>query len=271
MSTVKTSEHWIVHREGRIFAREWCPRGGSVDAAPIVMLHDSLGCVDLWREFPAALSASSSRRVIAYDRLGFGRSDPRTGRPSLDFVAEEASRYLPVLRAQLGIGRFVALGHSVGGGMAIEAAAQAPESCAGLITLAAQVFAEDRTLQGIRAAKQQFEDPAQVQRLSRYHGARTAWVLDAWIENWLDPRFGAWRLEPVLPRVSCPVLAIHGELDEYGSAIHPKAIGRLAGGPAQIEVLPGVGHVPHREQPDRVGHLIAEFLATRVSTRRFDR
>lgn len=228
---------------------------------PIVLLHDSLGSVALWRDFPGQLAAATGRRVVAYDRLGFGQSDVRTDRPSIDFVGEEATLYFPAVREQLGLARFVALGHSVGGGMAIHCAAADPDACEALVTIAAQVFAEERTLEGIRAAKEQFRDPAQVQRLARYHGERTAWVLDAWIGNWLHPDFADWNLLEVLPRVACPVLALHGDSDEYGSTRHPTLIGERSGGSAQVAILPETGHVPHRERPQVVLQRIGEFLA----------
>ena len=253
--------HFVQHAQGRLFTRTWTPADDAEAASPrpvhpIVLFHDSLGCVELWRDFPEQLCRATGRRVIAYDRLGFGRSDPRTERPSLDFVAEESALYFPALREQLELEGFVALGHSVGGGMAIHCAADSGGGCEALVTIAAQVFAEDRTLNGIRAAREQFQDPRQLERLVKYHGDKARWVLEAWTENWLHHGFAAWSLEPVLPRVACPVLAIHGELDEYGSTRHPALIGSLCGGPAQVEVLPGVGHVPHREVAGRVLELI---------------
>jgi pimeloyl-ACP methyl ester carboxylesterase len=153
------ADHSIVHSRGRLFARSWQP-DGAVDAAPIVMQHDSLGSVALWRDFPAVLAQATGRRVIAYDRLGFGQSDARADRPTLAFVAEEPRLYLPAVLDQLGVRDFIALGHSVGGGMSIETAAHLPERCRALVTIAAQVFAEDRTLQGISAAREQFKQPA---------------------------------------------------------------------------------------------------------------
>ena len=261
MRSETVTDHWVNHPEGRIFARQWHPPVKTV-AAPIIMLHDSLGCTELWRDFPAALCTAASRRVIAYDRLGFGQSDARTGKPSLDFVVEEAARYFPAVREQMDIDRFAVLGHSVGGGMSIQIAARMPEACDALITIAAQVFAEDRTLAGIAAAKQQFTDPRQVERLSKYHGKKSRWVLDAWIDNWLDPEFGAWTLAGVLPQVRCPALVIHGELDEYGSTVHPKTIERLCGGPTRVELLEGRGHVPFREQPVDIALRVSTFLET---------
>lgn len=235
-------------------------------SSPIVLFHDSLGCVDLWRDFPVELCLATGRRVIAYDRLGFGRSDPRTGPPPLDFVAEEAAVYFPVIRGQLGLERFIAFGHSVGGGMAVQCAARFAAHCEALVTEAAQVFAEDRTLEGIREAKEQFKNPAQLERLAKYHGQKAKWVLDAWTETWLHPAFASWSLDGVLPQVRCPVLAIHGELDEYGSTRHPRLIGERCGGLAQVEVLADTRHVPHRERAAVVLRLVSEFVAARIAS-----
>ena len=257
---MRSIDHWIPHPTGRLFAREW--PGVAGDAPPLVLLHDSLGCVELWRDFPARLREATGRRVIAYDRAGFGRSDACTGPPSFDFVAEEATTWFPRLRAALGVERFALLGHSVGGGMAVHIAAQHADACDALVTIAAQAFVEPRTLDGLRAARVSFAEPRALERLARYHGDKARWVLAAWLDTWLDPVFAGWSLAPVLPAVRCPVLALHGELDEYGSAAHPRLIGELAGGPATVQILPGAGHVPQREQPEDVVRRVAGFLAT---------
>ena len=261
-TTIVTTDHWLALPSGRLFARQWQPEDAGPALAPIVLLHDSLGCVELWRDFPAQLAAATGRRVVAYDRFGFGRSDARIGRPSTAFIAEEAATTWPAVRAQLGIGPFVVVGHSVGGGMAVEIAAHAGRDCAALVTMAAQAFVEDRTIAGLRVAQAQFADPAQVERLARYHGDKAPWALDAWLGRWLDPAFASWTLEAALPRVTCPVLVIHGDQDEYGSAAHPRRIVDGVAGPARLEMLPGGGHIPYREQPELVVGLIADFLAT---------
>lgn len=257
---VLTRDLWVEHPRGRLFARCWTP-ADATGAAPIVLFHDSLGCVGLWRDFPAELSAATGRRVIAYDRLGFGRSDPRDDRPALDFIADEAKTYFPVVREQLGLRRFIAFGHSVGGGMAVNCAAAFAAECEALVTESAQAFPEERTLQGVAAAKEQFRDEAQFRRLGKHHGGKARWVLDAWTESWLHPEFASWSLAAVLPRVSCPVLAIHGSDDEYGSRCHPEMIGRLCAGPARVEVVADTGHVPHRERPELILDLVSGFMA----------
>ena len=130
---VTSQEKWIQGPNGTLFVRIWSPERPS-SQIPVFLLHDSLGCVELWRNFPAELCARSGRQVIAYDRLGFGQSDSHPGKPGVDFVAREAETDFAALRQQLGIDRFIVFGHSVGGGMAVNCAASFGEACAGLIT-----------------------------------------------------------------------------------------------------------------------------------------
>lgn len=256
---------WVEHPHGRIFARIWSPvkdKCSSVDNSPIVLFHDSLGCVDLWRNFPAVLSESTGRRVIAYDRLGFGRSDQHCGQLGPNFVADEAETYFPAVREQLDFKRFIAFGHSVGGGMAINCAGKFSDACDALITESAQAFAEDRTLQGILEAKELFKQDDQITRLKKYHGDKARWVVDAWTETWLHPGRAAWSLEDVLPRVTCPLLAIHGIHDEYGSVRHPEMIVALSSGPSRCEIIAETYHVPHREHEQDIVELVTGFIAS---------
>lgn len=256
MTAILEHDHWVQTDKGRLFARNWVPPSTQA-GNPILLFHDSLGCVELWRNFPRMLATATGRRVVAYDRLGFGQSDPYPGKLPFDFVAAEARDMVPAVLTQLGMDRFVACGHSVGGGMAVETAARFPSRCAALVTVAAQAFVEDRTLAAIRAAERQFNDTDALTRLARYHGNRAVWVLDAWISTWLSPGFADWTLDDALASVRCPVLAIHGEFDEYGSRAHPD---RIAGAAGRALILPGRGHVPHREDERRLVREIAEFL-----------
>lgn len=251
---------WVEGRGGRLFARVWSP-AMATDRAPIILLHDSLGSVELWRGFPAALCAATGRQVVAYDRLGFGKSAPRPGKLALDFVASEAEHDFSAVRRELGIDRFVVFGHSVGGGMAVNCAARLGEACVALITESAQAFVEDRTVEGIEEARELFKDDSQIERLKRYHGDKTRWVLDAWIGSWLHPDFAAWSLAPALPRVKCPTLVIHGIDDEYGSPKHPQQIAEGVGGSARLEIMPDTRHVPHREKEAEVIRMLTDFLA----------
>lgn len=250
---------WVQTPEGSVFARVWSS-GRSAERAPIVLLHDSLGCVDLWRDFPAALGASTGRTVIAYDRRGFGRSDAHAGTLRPTFVADEAETTFMAVRERLGIERFVVFGHSVGGGMAVNCAARYDEACTAVISEAAQARVEEKTLQGIRQAKELFSNEDQLNRLRRLHGDKAPWVLEAWTGTWLSPAFASWSIEEVLPRVKCPVLAIHGTEDEYGSVRNAELIARLVAGPARQEIMPDTRHVPHRERQPAVLGMVADFL-----------
>ncbi|MGE8062802.1 alpha/beta fold hydrolase [Pseudomonas sp. NPDC089547] len=258
MIDLQTREHWIGTAQGKLFAQEWRPL--RAEGAPIVLLHDSLGCVALWRDFPAQLAHATWHRVIAYDRLGFGRSDAHPGRLRLGFVEDEALQGFTALRAYFGITDFFVFGHSVGGGMAVACAAAFASQCRGVVIESAQAFVEARTLEGIRAADQQFAGPGQLQRLERYHGSKAEWVLRAWVDNWLAEAFAGWNLDAVLPHVRCPLLSLHGDNDEFGSAAHPERLVALAGGPATMRLLHGCGHVPHREQAEQVLAEVSQFL-----------
>jgi pimeloyl-ACP methyl ester carboxylesterase len=255
---IEEREHHLSLEEGRLFAKTWTPEDlESSRLPPIILLHDSLGSVALWRGFPEHLAASTGRRVIAYDRLGFGQSDPHPGRLESNFVQMEARQVLPQLFTAFGVDEFVVCGHSVGGGMAVEAASYFQGRCRALITIAAQAFVEDITLEGIRAAQRDFQDPDNLARVAKYHGDKARWVISAWIDTWLQPEFANWNLEAALAAIRCPVLAIHGENDEFGSTEHPK---RIAAGRGSVCILPEIGHVPHREQKEILTDVIGEFL-----------
>ena len=255
------SDHWVPTEKGTLFARAWVPSSPRNDSdATILLFHDSLGCVDLWRDFPQQLAVATRRSVVAYDRLGFGRSDAHPGMLPPTFISDEATTTVPRLSDALGLGALVLFGHSVGGAMALSAAARWPERCASVVTESAQSFIEDRTLAGIRAARDDFEQPGQLERLARYHGPKARWVLDAWVVTWLAPAFAGWRLDDELRCVQCPTLALHGDRDEFGSVEHAERIARLTRGPSRAAILEGCGHVPHREQPARVLDEVTRFL-----------
>jgi pimeloyl-ACP methyl ester carboxylesterase len=248
---------------GQLHARVWAPTEEQLNRPDdaFVLLHDSLGSVELWREFPALLSQTLQRPVVAYDRLGYGHSDPATGMPPPNFVSLEASAGLVHVMNHLQIDCATLVGHSVGGGMGVYAGVQMPQRVRALITIAAQAFPEDRTLKAIAEAKVQFQDESQLARLKRYHGDKARWVVDAWTDSWLSPAFARWHLREVLPQLRCPVLALHGDHDEYGTAIHPETIIGLCGGPSRMVLMPDTHHLPHRERPEAVVAAIAAFLA----------
>lgn len=259
MQQISTEQHWIDTPDGQLFAQSWNPAKES--GSPIVLLHDSLGCVALWRDFPMRLAQESGRRVIAYDRLGFGRSAAYPGLLPSSFVQDEALGGFQALCQTLNLNQFVVLGHSVGGGMAVGCAAVHQEACQGLITESAQAFIDAVTLDGIRVAERQFAAPGQLERLEKYHGDKARWVLRAWIDTWLSDAFSHWSLDDQLPQVHCPLLSLHGDRDEFGPQLHAEHIAARVSGPGSLHILANCGHVPHREYPDEVLAAICTFLA----------
>ncbi|TDO16544.1 MULTISPECIES: alpha/beta fold hydrolase [Halomonas] len=244
---------------GELHALRCRPGDSEATGSPIVLMHDSLGCVALWRDFPIRLAEATGREVIAYDRLGYGRSAPYPGPQPSDFIEQESASF-DAVRKQLVLDRFVMLGHSVGGCMAVEIAAHHADGCEALVTVAAQAFTEPRTLDGIRKAQRDFAEPRRMARLATYHGDKAEWVLRSWVETWHSEAFAHWTLDEALRRVACPTLAIHGEHDEFGSLAQPRRIAALTPGPSEPTILPDCGHVPHRECPERLIDAICPFL-----------
>jgi pimeloyl-ACP methyl ester carboxylesterase len=246
--------------EGTLFTKTWVPVELK-DHIPLLLFHDSLGCVRMWRDFPQVLSEKLGKVVIAYDRLGFGQSSERKNIPSKNFINEEAEIYFPKILSELKIDKFDLFGHSVGGAMAIACAAKLA-NCRTVVTEAAQAFVEDRTLNGIRKAEQDFKSPENFERLVKYHGAKASWVLRAWTDVWLSVDFANWTLVPSLKKVDCPVQVIHGDSDEYGSNAFPELICKSVRGKSKMQILSNCGHIPHREKTEEVLKIINDFYLT---------
>lgn len=258
MNNITVSERHLDTPHGLIFIRQWVPDGSAIND-PIVLLHDSLGSVALWRDFPEKIALVTGHPVIAYDRAGFGQSSARNSLPSLQFISEEAEIAFPQIRQALELTDYYLLGHSVGGAMALLIASE-DKRCKGVISIAAQAFVEERTREGIRSAQQFFQDPDQFNRLGKWHGEKARWVLSAWTEVWLSEDFADWNLIQELSHVHCPALVIHGESDEYGSRAFPETIRDHVSGPVQMAVIPDCAHMPHKEQPETVINLISAFF-----------
>lgn len=259
MTSLTTRTHRLTIEGGTLHAQSWHPEN-TASTVPLVLFHDSLGCIQLWRGFPEQLAQHCQRPVIAYDRLGFGLSDTHPSRLTNDFIRDEADTAFSALQQYFGFNQCIVFGHSVGGAMAAECAAHYPEVCLALVTESSQAFVEPHTLQGIRQAQQNFAQPEQLERLARYHGDKAAWVLSAWIDTWLQESYQHWALDNTLRQIRCPVLVLHGEHDEFGSLAHPQRFASLPHGPTEFHLLDNCGHVPHREQPERVLSLLSDFI-----------
>jgi pimeloyl-ACP methyl ester carboxylesterase len=225
----------------------------------LVFLHEGLGCTAMWKDFPARLCAMTGCAGLVYDRRGYGQSDALRATRSIHYLHLYALDELPQVLARLLDGQaYVVVGHSDGGSIALIHAAGQPPGLLGVVTEAAHVFVEDVTLAGIREAQIAFE-AGKLRGLSRYHGARTEQVFGAWADTWLRPGFHHWNIEYLLASVACPVLALQGSGDQYGSEAQLEAIVEQA--PAARKLLvPECGHTPHQERPEAVLAAIQAFL-----------
>lgn len=229
-------------------------------AAPtLVLLHEGLGCVAAWRDWPAKLAAASGLRVLVYSRRGYGRSEGRGPPWPLTYMHEEAA-LLAELLAAADIRHAILLGHSDGGSIAlIHAGDPAATRVRGLVTLAAHVFREPESFAAISAARDAYLHGDLRVRLGKYHQH----VDDAfwgWCDAWLDPGFAAWNLGPCLPGITVPTLVLQGDADPYGTLAQVDAIVRGVRGPCTSQILPGCGHAPWREREADTNAAILGFL-----------
>jgi pimeloyl-ACP methyl ester carboxylesterase len=230
---------------------------GTSSAAPLVLLHEGLGSVGLWREFPAQLQAATGRRLIAFSRHGHGRSAPPPRPRTPAFFHEEALEVLPELLAALEVSDPVLVGHSDGASIALIHAAHHPVSA--LVLLAPHVFVEDICVTAIRGTRDTFVGGELRGRMARHHTDPDA-AFWGWCDVWLDPAFLQWSLEDEACRLQAPTLLIQGAEDPYGTLAQIDRIEARAHGPVRRLVLPG-GHSPHLEHGPRVAGAVAAFLA----------
>jgi pimeloyl-ACP methyl ester carboxylesterase len=230
--------------------------------APIVFLHEGLGSVSMWRDWPAQVCAATGRAGIVYSRRGYGESDGvpdvrGQGRLRPDYMHREASEVLPRLLQQLGVDQPVLLGHSDGGSIALLHAAQFP--VAACVVMAPHVIVEDVSIRSIEEARGAFEAGGLRERLARYH-ADVDGAFRQWNDIWLDPAFRAFDIRPQCRRIAAPVLAIQGEDDPYGTLRQIDEIAPTLGA-FERRVLPRCGHSPQRDRPEETRRLVAGFLA----------
>jgi pimeloyl-ACP methyl ester carboxylesterase len=223
----------------------------------LVLLHEGLGSVGLWRDFPHALRDATGRRVLAFSRFGHGRSDPPLRPRTPAFFHEEALGVLPALLAQLDAPEPLLVGHSDGGSIALLHAGRHPVS--GLALLAPHVVVEDVTVEAIRDTRREYEEGELRARMARHHADPDA-AFRGWCDVWLDPAFRAWSIEADAEAVTAPTLLIQGADDPYGSLEQLDRIEVRVRGPVTRLVVAG-GHSPHLEESAAVVEAIAAFAA----------
>ncbi|REF02197.1 alpha/beta fold hydrolase [Cupriavidus plantarum] len=238
------------------------------DRPLVVFLHEGLGSVSMWRDYPRMLCEAGDLRGLVLSRYGYGRSTPRPHdeKWGADFMHRQAREALPALFDALEIGpgrrhgKPWLLGHSDGGSIALIHAASFPDAVAGLIVLAPHTVVEDISVRSIAETRRAYLETDLRTRLARYHDDVDS-AFWGWNDIWLDPAFRQWDLRPLLPAIACPVLAVQGEDDAYGTMAQIEGIHRYAPR-ASLLKLARCGHSPHRDQPARLTEAAVDFITT---------
>lgn len=232
--------------------------GAGFSGTPIVFLHEGLGSVELWREFPRQVVTASRHPGVVYSRLGNGWSDPLEGPRDADYMHVEAREVLPDVVARLTETPPILVGHSDGASIAlIYAGSGHPVS--GLVLIAPHVFVEPVTLESIASIRHGFVGSAMPERMARYH-TDPEQTFRGWADAWLSPEFRSWNIEEYLPGVSCPTLVVQGDADEYGTLRQLDAIDAGLPEPARRLVVERAGHSPHLSHQERVVRSVVDFI-----------
>ncbi len=239
-------------------------RDAGADAPVMVFLHEGLGSLAMWRDYPQQLCQALGVRGLVYSRPGYGRSTPRAADEAWapDFMHRQAREVLPALLEALDVRRPWLFGHSDGGSIALLHAASHP--VAGIIVLAPHILVEDISVTSIERARQAYLSTDLRQKLSRYHDDPDS-AFWGWNRIWLDPGFRDWTIEAECDSIGCPVLAIQGVDDEYGTLEQIRGIARRAPHTRLLE-LPACGHSPHRDQPQALTQACVDFYNQHKTT-----
>jgi pimeloyl-ACP methyl ester carboxylesterase len=234
--------------------------GISRDAATILFLHEGLGSVSLWRDFPRRVVAATGCAAFVYSRYGYGQSEALAEARAPDYMHREAQYVLPALLEKINITNPILFGHSDGASIALIHAGSG-HSVAGLILEAPHVFVETISLQGVATAAQTYRSTDLATKLGRHHrnADKTFW---GWHDIWANDKFRDWNIESFLPSIECPTLLIQGAQDDYGSAAQVDAIANRITGSVSKHLLENCGHSPHRDQCETVLELVRLFVRT---------
>lgn len=237
------------------------PGGARVGAPVIVMLHEGLGCLALWRDFPERLAQKTGHPVFAYSRAGYGQSGPADLPRPLDYMTREALEVLPGVLSAAGAAEYILLGHSDGATIAAVYAGEAGDDCVkGVIMLAPHFFTEPKGLAEIAAADKAFRTTNLKSRMAKYHRDPEN-AFRGWNDAWLDPDFESWNVEHVIGGFRVPALALQGRQDQYGTLAQIETVKARSPAPAEILVIEDCRHSPHLDQPEAVLAAVSKFTA----------
>lgn len=230
----------------------------------LVLLHDSLGCVTLWRDWPELLVEHLQCDVVVYDRVGYGLSDKmNTTKRGNDYLKQEAV-FLKAFLAEIELTEVALFGHSDGASIALLFASMYPEQTLALVAEAAHIFVEPITLKGVQAAKTAYETTDLGERLIKYHGTKVDDIVKAWVDTWLSPGYKDWSVEEEMKHITSPLLFIQGDQDEYGSLDQVEKTIRKVQGVAEKVIFENIGHTPHKELKETTLETIVSFFQKHI-------
>ena len=235
------------------------PAGTTGKTPTLVFLHEGLGCIEIWRDFPETLCTFTGFSGLVYDRKGYGGSENIEEPWPVDYLQKESLIYLPALLKECNIDDTILIGHSDGGTIALIAAAHS-NIIRGIITEAAHIFVEQSTIDGIRRTVKAFETTSLKEKFARYHKENTETIFYRWASRWLSPEFQDWNIQDILPKINCPALILQGKDDEYGTAAQVMGIADRVSGPVEFKLISNCGHVPHFQAKDMVISEMTRFI-----------
>ena len=258
------AREWFEEISGvKLFVRKLVPENitGREEKPVAVFLHEGLGSVNQWKDFPERFVRACGLPVLLYDRLGYGKSSPRKEKRGLDYLHRE-EKLLAALIRKLSLKKYILLGHSEGGSLALIHAARQPAGLLKVMTLSANTQEEPCITPGIEKVRHEYEKPGSKLKpaLQKYHGERCDAVFYAWCDTWTAPFFQVWDIKRELQKIRVPVLAIHGRNDQYTSLVQIQNIQQLVPADKKTIILDNCGHHPHFDQPGKVMGAVCQFL-----------
>lgn len=260
MDVVKQTEHTVFIKTSNIYYKKWEVENPQ---STIILLHDSLGCTVLWREWPQELAEALNVDVISYDRRGYGKSDNYTIPRPIDYLEQEAE-ILDELIAHWQIENPILFGFSDGASVATIYAGMFPDKIKGLIIEGVHVLIEDITLNGVREAQKTLETTNISKALAKYHGDKVFDLYIAWTKTWLSEQHQSWNIEHFIPKINVSILLIQGENDEFGSMNQVNAFDNAVVNVDKL-IVPNTGHTAHKENKQLVFNAVVKFVENILS------
>lgn len=261
MKDIQTSGHLIINNKSIYY--EFVNKGLLSDSKPVlIFLHEGLGSSEQWKTIPVNMSNTLGLPVLMYDRYGYAKSEQINEKRPSNFLEIEAVDWLPKIIAALGISKNpkIIIGHSDGATIALLYAANFPNNTKGVISEAAHVFLDDISISGLKSVRNAYINGNLHSKLVKYHGDKTESMFYAWLNTWLAEEYKDWNIEQCLKNITCPVLAIQGTEDNYGTARQVYSIQENISGRAEILLIENCGHIPHHENRELVEKKMIKFI-----------